>query len=122
MNETVPRHDVASANIGNVILGIWVVISPFVLGFSGVENAKWNNIATGGAVALLALSRRAGGGSGVLNILLGGWLIASAFVLQLNGTPFWNNIIIGICIVIVALIGSASTRTPAAPMPPPPNP
>ena len=118
MNETYRHRDASVANIGNVILGIWVLISPFVLGFSRLENVKWNNVATGAAVALLALSRESGS-SGALNILLGGWLIASAFVLQLNGTPFWNNIILGICIVLVALIASSTTRTPNGPNLPP---
>ena len=109
--------------IGNVILGIWVAISPFVLGFSGIENARWNDVATGLAVMLLALGRGPqGSGTSVLNILLGGWLIASPFVLQFNQpVPFWNNIILGIVILIVAAIAAGSSRTRVGPTPPPPE-
>lgn len=110
MNET---RNLAGANIGNLILGIWVVISPFVLGFSGIELAKWNDIAVGGAVALLGLGRGPqGAGARFLNVLLGIWLVASPFVLGFAGAvAVWNSIILGIVIVIVALIAGDSGHT-----------
>lgn len=36
-----------------VVLGIWIVISPWVLGFASFAPALWSNIAVGAAVALL---------------------------------------------------------------------
>jgi len=41
----------------NVILGLWLIISPFVLGFSAARVPTWHNIIAGIVVALLALSR-----------------------------------------------------------------
>ena len=38
----------------NVVLGIWLIISPFVLGFSTVVTAMWHNVIVGIVVALLA--------------------------------------------------------------------
>jgi hypothetical protein len=38
----------------NVLLGIWVMISPFVLGFGDLETAKTNNVAFGMIVIILA--------------------------------------------------------------------
>ncbi|MCL4425322.1 MAG: SPW repeat protein [Firmicutes bacterium] len=38
----------------NVILGLWVLISPWVFGFSGNGGALWNNIIIGATVAVLA--------------------------------------------------------------------
>jgi SPW repeat len=43
----------------NVLLGIWLIASPFVLGFSGVAVAMWHNIIAGVVVTLLALTRSA---------------------------------------------------------------
>ena len=41
----------------NVVLGIWLIISPFVLGFSGIAPAMWHNVIVGIIVGLLALSK-----------------------------------------------------------------
>lgn len=38
-----------------VILGGWLVISPWILGFSGINLALWNAIGVGALVAILAL-------------------------------------------------------------------
>jgi hypothetical protein len=41
----------------NVILGVWLLISPWVMGFAGAENASalWNHVGVGLAVGGLAL-------------------------------------------------------------------
>ena len=39
----------------NVVLGVWLVISPWVLGFSGLGAAMWNAVIVGIVVAVLAL-------------------------------------------------------------------
>ncbi len=38
----------------NLILGMWVLVSPFVLGFSSNVNATWTHVVVGLAVAVLA--------------------------------------------------------------------
>ncbi|MEX0853335.1 MAG: SPW repeat protein [Bauldia sp.] len=38
----------------NLTLGIWVLASPFVLGFSSIANAMWTHVLVGLAVAVLA--------------------------------------------------------------------
>lgn len=37
-----------------VFLGVWLVVAPFVLGYSAVTNALWNDMIAGIAVAVLA--------------------------------------------------------------------
>ena len=122
MNEVVvQRQNTAGASLINALLGIWVIISPWVLGFSRLHSATWNNVATGGAVLLLTLNC-----SGitritsVLNLLLGGWLFASPFVLIFTGhrVAFWNNRILGIVIVVCALLALGHRARPAATAPP----
>ncbi len=89
----------------NVVLGIWLIISPFVLAFTNNQTAKWNDIATGIAVALLALW-----GQSWWNVILGIWLIVSPFVLGFANAPtlLWNNVILGVLVGIVALASSSS--------------
>jgi len=92
----------------NVIAGIWLIISPFVVGFSDLFNPMWNNIIVGIAVLILAGIRAADPARNVvlswINFLLGIWLIISPFAFQVSASPriLWNNIILGI---IVGLLG-----------------
>lgn len=90
----------------NVVLGIWLIISPFVLGFTRNQTAMWNDIAVGIAVALVALS-----GVSWWNVVLGIWLIISPFVLGFANAPtlLWNNIILGALVFVVA-VSSRSVR------------
>jgi hypothetical protein len=104
----------------NILLGLWVVISPFVLTFAQNSVAMWNNVATGGAIALLALMRLGSpqAGASWMNIALGVWLIISPFVLGFTGmgVAMWNNVILGI---IVALVAMGSSTVPNRVMEPP---
>jgi len=68
----------------NIILGIWLIISPWVLGYSGLSWPLWNNVACGILIALLAAARiwSPGTGPGVSWViaLLGIWLIVASFI------------------------------------------
>lgn len=37
-----------------VILGIWLIISPFVVGYGAIKGALWNNVIVGIIVAVLS--------------------------------------------------------------------
>ncbi|MEK9154621.1 MAG: SPW repeat protein [Patescibacteria group bacterium] len=39
----------------NLVLGVWILISPWVLGFSGFAPALWSNIIVGVLIAIFAL-------------------------------------------------------------------
>src|SRR5690242_217754 len=77
-----PVDDGAAAAALNVLAGIWLVISPFVLGYTGAD-AMWNPIVFGAIVGVLAVARLAGGvraaGVSWLNMAIGVWLFISAF-------------------------------------------
>jgi SPW repeat-containing protein len=102
----------------NIIFGIWLIIAPFVLGYTRVEVAMWNDIILGIAVAIIAFIRTMGTGQAPaswVNIVLGIWLIIAPFVLAYgnNPTPRWNDIIVGILVVIFAWSRSAVPEPPA---------
>jgi hypothetical protein len=112
MYELLPKHPLRSANLLHLILGLCVLMSPFLLGFADLRAMKWNNVAAGIAVLVLALGENGPHRAGsVFNALLGGWLIASPFVLGYTSpAPFWTNVILGIAIFSTALI--AATHRP----------
>ena len=93
----------------NILLGIWIIASPFVLGFHS-PNTMWNNIIVGAAVGILALIRWGMHQTGWswLNLVLGIWLVISPFVFFLSGAAMWNNVILGIIVAAFALTNTYS--------------
>jgi hypothetical protein len=92
----------------NVLFGAWVIASPFVLGFAGNLPIRWDNVAVGGTVVLLAFA--AGRMSAVrgLMVLLGGWLLTSPFYFGYTmAIVSWNNIVMGILIIIGTVLAES---------------
>lgn len=97
----------------NIILGIWVAISPWMLGFT-TSASKLNSVIFGSVIIIFGLIREflpRTNWSSWINFLVGIWLIVSPFILQLNGSAaYWNLVIIGI---IVAFNSYANANTDA---------
>jgi|SRR6516225_6109093 hypothetical protein len=93
----------------NIVLGIWVIISPFILGVHS-PNVVWSNVVAGVLVGILALLRWSmhQPGWSWLNLILGIWLVISPFVLFLSGAAMWNNVILGIIVAALALTNTYS--------------
>jgi len=98
------RQERDTSNWVNVVLGIWVIFSPFVLAMHSSQ-ALWNNVITGVVVCALALIRWGTHRPGLswLNLIVGIWVVISPFVLFLNSAVMWNNVILGIIIAASAL-------------------
>jgi SPW repeat len=105
------RGDVVAAAGLNVIAGIWLIISPFVLAYTGAD-ATWNPIVFGAIVVVAALARIAAGAEGAwlswLNMAIGVWLFISAFWLAESAQASWN---VGILGVVVFVLGAWSAAT-----------
>lgn len=116
------RHDYAaqarSASGINVLLGIWLIISPWVFGYvSAGDQPMWNAVSTGGLVLILAATRYAqphtGSGMSWINFLLGLWAIASPWIFTYanQDSAMWNNVATGVVIALLAIwSGSATTQ------------
>jgi hypothetical protein len=98
----------------NVLLSLWLIISPFVLGFAG-STGMWDAIIVGVIVLVLAFIRYNNPAMPPLlswiNALLGIWLIISPFLFGMASvtTLLWDYIIVGIGYVI---FGAWSAMTP----------
>jgi len=93
----------------NVLLGFWIIISPFVLGLHAPKDL-WNNVVIGILVVALAIIRWAMDQPGWswVNLFLGIWLVISPFVLVLGIAAMWNNVILGIIVAAFALTNTYS--------------
>jgi len=132
------RAGIKTASGLNVLAGIWLIISPFVLGFFHYNQVSplVNTLVAGVIVLILAACRVAfpnrNPGLSWINLLLGIWLIISPFFLPeylntFRATP--NDVILGIIVGLLAIWSLAATpavnrgaytppSSPMAPMPP----
>ncbi len=101
----------------NALAGIWVIIAPFVLGYSVVTGvAKTNDVVVGFVVLVLAAIRFFGAYIQAwlswINALLGLWLIIAPFVLGYSPVQaaMVNDIIMGIIIAVLATWSAVSSR------------
>ena len=113
------RSDDASrpASALNVLAGIWLIISPWVLGFTDLRVPLWDTLLVGIAVLVLAAIRLGTSGTTGLswvNLLLGICLIISPFVLSFTTATaaMSNAIVLGILVGIFSLWAALATRTP----------
>lgn len=104
----------------NVIAGIWLIISPWVLGFSNLQTPLWDTLLCGIAVLILAAIRLGTVGTvglSWINFLVGIWLLISPFVLGFSGTSaaMGNDVILGILVGLFSLWGALASQPAAMP-------
>jgi len=109
--DMVDREDIRSVAGINFILGIWLIISPWIFSYTS-SGAKWNQFGFGIGVAVLAIIRYAlprTSWASWVNGLIGIWMIIAPFILSYNrAVAYWNEIIVGI---VVAVLAFSNMRT-----------
>jgi hypothetical protein len=99
----------------NALAGIWLILAPFILGYSG--NVIWNDIVFGAIVLAVALARLAAPALAAiswLNVVIGAWLFASAFWLDATATASWNDAILGVIVFVLGITAALPARRGAA--------
>jgi SPW repeat len=109
----------------NLVLGLWLIVSPWILGFQAERASLWSAVILGILVAATALTSlfRVRAWEEWANVVLGVCLIICPWVLRFTeyATPTWNAVFTGIIIAALALwalgtdkdIGGWWTRSPA---------
>jgi hypothetical protein len=101
-----------------LVLGIWLFISPWALGFyAGMTAASWNFFIVGVAFvvfAVAALNLRTLWEEWV-NLVLGIWMIVSPWVLRFNGTSVARDdaIIVGLIAAAISIWAIAERQLPS---------
>jgi hypothetical protein len=100
----------------DIVAGVWLIIAPFVLGYSVVPAALWNDLLVGLAIIVLSATRTAGEGYRMAwpswtNVALGVWLILAPFILGYSTitAALWNDIILGVIVGGLALWSALTT-------------
>lgn len=94
-------------DVANLILGLWMLISPWPLSYIDQPTAAWNAHIVGIIVAVAAIATLIAFHKWEewVNVVLGIWLIVSPFLLgyEMLSNALWNQIVLGIVIGVLAL-------------------
>lgn len=108
------RQAVMTASGINLLLGIWLIIAPFVLAYTEVD-ARWNDVIVGILIVLMAGSRlmqMSVTAPSWVNVILGLWLLIAPFVMAYQSNDaFWNNILVGIAVIAFGLWSASTVET-----------
>ncbi len=106
----------------NLLLGIWVFVSPWVYGAAGNPDA-WNSWIVSALVAIFALIRMGSptGARGLAwaNMILGAWLFVSPWVYAYTGNTgrFVNSLCAGALIFVFSIYGASRSHGHLTDMP-----
>lgn len=114
--DTMPADSqIRTASGLNVVLGLWLVISAFILAATGA--AFWNSLLVGIFVLILAgmrVSRPTVSTKplGWTNAVVSIWLIVAPFVLAyVSVAATWNSIAVGVLLLVFAAWSASLPRT-----------
>jgi hypothetical protein len=100
-------------DVANLILGLWLVISPWALSYMMETVPTWNAIIVGLIIAVAAAGALVAfhAWEEWVNVVLAVWLIVSPFVLDYasHTTVLWNQLIVGALVGILALWTALTT-------------
>lgn len=97
-----------------LVIGLWMIVSPWALGFRAEALPLWNAIVVGaliGAVALYALYEVSAWQEWAA-VLFGAWLVVSPWVLGFSGlsAAMLNAVLAGAAVLALALWALAADR------------
>lgn len=98
----------------NIVLGLWLVISPWILAYAMEMNAVWNAVIVGALVAALGAYElfEVKAWEEWTTVALGVWLVVSPWVLGFAMMPaaMWNAVAVGVAVASLALWALGSDK------------
>lgn len=98
----------------NLVLGAWLFISPWLLGYSNATAAAWNAYIVGAAFAIFALIAlgKPDRWEEWVNVVIGAWAVISPWVLGYAAVTAatWNAVIVGAIVLLVSLEATRAQR------------
>lgn len=91
----------------NLILGLWLFVSPWVLAYAMQESAAWNAYLMGAAIVLFAAiaAYMPKAWEEAINIILGIWLVVSPYVLGFANETMVaaHTVVVGVLVTVFAV-------------------
>lgn len=100
-----------------IMLGVWLIISPFVLRYENEHLWMWFNDFSAGAFAMtfsLLSYRSSTRRSHLFLLILSGWLLCYGMFIveQFDSAAAQNVVVIGLLLLMIAIIPSESSKPP----------
>ena len=93
-------------DIVNIVAGLGLLISPWLLGFTADTYAAWNGWIVGAAIALVAVTALCAfcEAEEWVNLVLGIWAVVAPWVLGFSAVTaaMWAHVIAGIVVAVLA--------------------
>lgn len=100
-------------DVANLVLGLWLMSSPWVLSYTMEAVPTWNAVIVGAIIAVAATAALVAFHKWEewVNVALAAWLILSPLALDYasQATVSWNQIIVGALVGILALWAAITT-------------
>lgn len=115
MMETRTRLTSQWKDVVNLILGLWLIITPWALNFAADRRPMWNAVVIGVVIAIAAIAALVSFRKWEewIEAVLGLWLIISPYLLgfttEMNATV--NQVIVGIIVAALAIWTVAGSET-----------
>lgn len=98
----------------SVLIGIWLLVSPWVVGYEGAQMAaSWNAWILGVAIVVfsaIAVSMPQAWEE-VINLLLGIWMVLSSWIIGVTSRAAQTNaVIVGLLVILFAILAVAMGR------------
>ena len=99
-------------DVGNLVLGVWLVISPWVLSYAAEPRPAWNAHIVGVIIAVAALAALISfhAWEEWVNTALAVWLLISPYLLGFTTMTqaVWNQVIVGVLVGVLAIWTAAT--------------
>jgi hypothetical protein len=106
-------REVRFASGAIVVLGLWEILAPFVLGYSGSTVPTINAIVVGVVAMILGFIRYSGDYAAWwisrASCYLGFWLMVAPFILGYGNPARINDIIVGIFMIFFGILATVAT-------------
>jgi hypothetical protein len=109
------KNHIRISNLLNLLVGIWLIATPFVMKFTYLTSPMWNDIIFGAIIAVFAIikiySPMRALSLSWLNAIIGLWLILSPlFINYPDLNSQWSNVISGVLVVIFGTFSVMETN------------
>lgn len=112
MATLVSRSSLKTTSGLNILLGLWLFLSPWIY-FASANPDAWNSWILGVLIVLFAALRYANPSSGrglsAMNMLFGGWTVLSPWIFNYtaNTGRFLNSLLVGLAIFCLGAYGAS---------------
>ena len=103
-----------TANWVSLVAGVYMILAPFLLGFTNQTQEAWNSLLLGIIVSVLAVYRMTSQGihlwTATVSLVLGLWAIVAPFALGSGDvmTAVWSGVIAGAAVSVFSVASMAT--------------